>query len=405
LIGKREGKVVPRIAKHKRNLTALTVQRAKAIGGKATRIWDAKCPGLVLTIQPSGSRSFSFVYSRAGDSQWINLGPIYLADARRIAHKLRAEIAEGRDPLSERQAQRQSLTFAALHSRYVEEYAKLHNKSWKQAHYLVVTYILPRLGKLDAKLITRGDVRTVMGKIKRPIVANQVLKAASAVFTWAVGQEIINANPARGITANPVTARDRVLSDTEVKLFWDALDNVNPIVTAAALRTVLLTGQRPGEVAHMCKEHIKDGWWEMPGKPSDNWPGTKNGASHRVWLTEEVRALLPVNNATGFVFATARGRPVAKLDDAMRSISAKLKLEPPVRPHDLRRTFGSTVTALGHGRQAMDRMLNHSDNSVGAVYDRHSYSAEDRRIMESVARHFMAIVSGCSGDTVVRGRF
>ena len=75
--------------------------------------------------------------------------------------------------------------------------------------------------------------------------------------------------------------------------FWSALDDIQRI-RALALRMILLTGQRPGEVAHMRYEHIRDGWWEMPGKPDPalGWPGTKNGRSHRVWLPEPARAIL-----------------------------------------------------------------------------------------------------------------
>ena len=55
---------------------------------------------------------------------------------------------------------------------------------------------------------------------------------------------------------------------------------------------ILLTGQRPGEVAAMEREHIVEGWWQMPGKPQGDWPGTKNGRDHRVWLSEPAQALI-----------------------------------------------------------------------------------------------------------------
>ena len=70
-------------------------------------------------------------------------------------------------------------------------------------------------------------------------------------------------------------------------------------------------------------------------------------------------------------------------------------------PHDLRRTFGSTVTRLGFGRQAMDRILNHADHSVGSVYDRHGYGTEDQHIMEAVASHIIGLAEGRPGDNVL----
>ena len=57
-----------------------------------------------------------------------------------------------------------------------------------------------------------------------------------------------------------------MLSDAEVPLVWSAFDDAGLIV-GSALKLILLLGQRPGEVAHMRHEHIKDGWREMPGDP------------------------------------------------------------------------------------------------------------------------------------------
>jgi integrase len=64
---------------------------------------------------------------------------------------------------------------------------------------------------------------------------------------------------------------------------------------------------------------------------------------------------------------------------------------PRCTPHDLRRTFGSTVTRLGFSRDAMNRLLNHADKSIGSVYDRYGYEAEDQKIWEAVAEHVLAL--------------
>jgi integrase len=107
--------------------------------------------------------------------------------------------------------------------------------------------------------------------------------------------------------------------------------------------------------------------------------------------------------STGYVFATVNGYAVS-VDSVMRSICQKLNIER-ATPHDLRRTFGSTVTALGFGRSAMDRLLNHKSGGVGAVYDRYSYEAEDQRIMEAVASKIMMLVTGNAQSNVVIGNF
>jgi integrase len=173
------------------------------------------------------------------------------------------------------------------------------------------------------------------------------------------------------------------------------------------LKAILLTGQRPGEVAHMRREHIVDGWWQMPGEPNHklNWPGTKNGASHRVWLSSAARSVIaePADDdaKSGLVFAGQHGKAIKKLDVAMRTISDKLGVEP-VTPHDLRRTFSSKVTGLGFGIDAMNRVTNHKEGGIASVYDRHSYADENKQIMENVAEHLMSLVEDQPDDRVVK---
>ena len=111
-----------------------------------------------------------------------------------------------------------------------------------------------------------------------------MLAAASAIFSWAIRQEIVTVNPCKLVDRNPTTDRERVLSDAEVALLWPRLD--------PALRLILLTGQRPGEVAAMQREHIADGWWQLPGKPQGDLAGDQERPDHRVVLSEPAQALI-----------------------------------------------------------------------------------------------------------------
>jgi len=130
-------------------------------------------------------------------------------------------------------------------------------------------------GALRANSITRADVRAVMSKIDAPILANQVLASASAIFTWATKQELLTNNPARGVERNATVSRERVLSDTEVPLFWQAFSEAG--APGMALQVLLLTGQRPGEVTHMRHDQITDGWWTLSGAPDaeKGWRGIR----------------------------------------------------------------------------------------------------------------------------------
>jgi integrase len=389
-------------APRKLRLTELKVRKART-SDTATIIWDSVQRGLALRVQPTGGKSWYCVYTRHGRSRWLRLGhadAIGLADARTLAAEAMLAVARGKDPAAEKKAERGAGTFAELHDKYLEQHAKKVNKSWRQADALVRRFALPRWGKLQASTITRGDVKVLMASIDAPTVANQTLAAISAVFTWGMREEIVAANPCKLVARNATTSRERVLSESEVPMFWKALDEVER-VTAAALKAVLLTGQRPGEVAHMRHEHLKDGWWELPGAPvpSLGWLGTKNGESHRVWIPQAARALI-ADDSTGFVFMNARGGAVNDLDTAMRDICRKLSIER-ATPHDLRRTHGTTITKLKFGRDAMNRVQNHKEGGVTDTYDRHGYADENKTIMEAVAARIMALAEGRPDDNVV----
>jgi integrase len=397
-----------RPARHRR-LTEMFVRRVRP-EAYTFNAWDLKQAGLVLRVQATGARAWKVVYRHAGRPRWFHIGDaraIGLSDARRMAAGIMLKAAEGKDPAAERKAARGAGTFAELAERYLVEHAKKKNKSWRQADALVRRYLLPRWAKLQAKNVTRSDVRAVMTKIEAPVLANQVLAAASAIFSWAVKQEIVAVNPCRGIDRNETRSRERVLSDGEIARFWSAFDSAG-LIRGSILKAIPLTGQRPGEVSHMRHEHIDGGWWTLPGKPDPKlqWNGTKNGESHRVWLPQAVRDIVAEvtgeGAVTGFVFAGPRGAPVDGLDGAMRAICVELGVNEKATPHDLRRTHGTTITKLKFGRDAMNRIQNHKEGGIADVYDIHDYAEENKRVMEAVAARILAIAEGrAPADNVV----
>jgi integrase len=393
---------------NKQKLTSLTVTKLRPTA-KPYLIWDTVQRGLALLIQPSGHRSFKLIYRHHNRQRWFTIGAadaVSLADARKLAAELMLRVIKGEDPAADKRAARGTGTFADLASRYLEQHAKKRNKSWKQGDATIRRYVLPHWGKLPAESITRADVKAMMRRLENiPSAANQTLAAVSAVFTWAMREEILPNNPCKLVQGNPTRSRERILSATEIPAVWPAFDDAGPIV-GTALKLILLLGQRPGEVTHMRFEHLRDGFWEMPGQPIESiWPGTKNGCAHRVPLSKTARELIAEvpGKATGYVFATANGNPL-NLDRVMRDVCRKVNIER-ATPHDLRRTFGSTVTSLGFGRDAMDRLLNHKSHGVGAVYDRYSYEAEDLRIVEAVASKIMTLVYDTGSSNVVIAKF
>jgi Arm DNA-binding domain len=210
-------------APNKRKLSEIFLQKLKPQARTFT-VWDSHQPGLAVLVQPTGSKAWKCIYRFHGRPRWYHIGDadaFGLADARKLASRVMYQVAEGKDPASEKKAERSKGTFEELATRYVEVYAKHKNKSWKQADALVRRHLLPRWGKLQAADVSRSDVKAMITRIEAPIVANQVLASASAIFAWAIREEIgqVKVNPCQRVDRNKTNKRARVLSDSEIPKF------------------------------------------------------------------------------------------------------------------------------------------------------------------------------------------
>ena len=109
-------------------------------------------------------------------------------------------------------------------------------------------------GDRDIHDIAKRDVIDLLDGIAdsgRVVSANRVRSYLGTFFNWAVDRDIIATSPAQGV--KPVAkerSRDRVLSDDEIRLFWRACDDLG-FPWGPLGQTLLLTGQRLGEVAGM----------------------------------------------------------------------------------------------------------------------------------------------------------
>ena len=115
----------------------------------------------------------------------------------------------------------------------------------------------------------------------------------------------------------------------------------------------------------------------------------ENGQTHRVWLPEAVRQIIGESKAPKASFSQGTA-----LSTAMRGICRTLGVNDKVTPHDLRRTHGSTITRLGFGRDAINRIENHREGGIADVYDQYEYAEENKRVMEAVAVRLLALATG-----------
>ena len=374
------------------------VIRALELPDKAYRIWyDGDISGFGIRVTKAGARSFVMNYRIEGRERRLTIGswPSWTATAaRNRAKELRREIEQGLDPLGSKEKRRTAPTFAYIAEQYLERHASKKKSGYRDAEYLRRD-VLPHWGKRKAEDIKRRHIIALVEAkaATAPIAANRLLACVSKVFNWAISRDLLEMNPCIQVQAPGIeTARDRVLSESEIAKFWAGLDGARMSAeVGTVLRLILITAQRPGEVCEMEWADIDGDWWTVPARKA------KNGLSHRVPLGKMALGELERyrENGSRWVFRSHRGeKPIHThaLAGAVRRNDC-FGLDH-FSPRDLRRSAATGMGSLGVQRFVLARVLNHVESDVTSVYDRASYDGDKRKALAKWDRRLQQIVTG-----------
>jgi integrase len=292
-----------------------------------------------------------------------------------------------------------------------------HKKSGKESLRLLKNDCLPVWGKKKVKTIRRRDIVLLLDDIEKraPITRNRVHGALSRLFNFAAERGIIEDSPCVRIRKLTEKGRTRVLDDDEIRHLWCALDpeQIKPMdayrLTKLALKVILLTGQRPGEVVGMRWAEIKDDVWYIPAERM------KNGDQHNVPLTtlalETIDQARHLSGDSEFVFrSTHRDGPMSAraLSRAIVSHWEAIGIKEKFTPHDLRRTVRTRLAELGIDDVIAERVLGHKLQGIMRVYNQHSYEIEKRQALEKwerKLRHIVGIEEPGKGNVIEFKRF
>jgi integrase len=212
--------------------------------------------------------------------------------------------------------------------------------------------------------------------------ANRIRALLHAILGWASGTGRIEANPAAGIPRPfEEKARDRVLSEDEIRAIWAGLDAApGEAASKVAMRLCLVLGQRPKEIVHLAKEHLSlDA--PMPTMIIAS-SEAKNRETHIVPLTDFAvklfrEALVLARDAT-WVFPAPGGRgPLAP--HALTHIVSRAKRKSggtflgvsDVRLYDFRRTVATGLGEMGFPDEMIGRLLNHRGAKSRSITSKH----------------------------------
>lgn len=382
-------------------------------------LWDDELKGFGLRVTAKDARSYVYQYRMGGRearTRRFTIGghgsPYTPASAREEAKRLAVLVGRGIDPASadkERRRQAVDLAFASYVDTFATGYLKVHWTRWEENKALLNREPVTVIGDTPLPLITRSQLSTVWDKLQdRPAVAKLAHATMRKLFRWAVERGDIDRSPMEG-TKGPATvpARDRVLSDHEVALAWNAAADLGGVL-CAFYRLLIATGQRRDEVAQLDWGEIDQDTavWTLPGARA------KNGEQHFVPLSPLAIATLSAVAGKekwpkrGWVFSTNGKVPISgfskaksRLDTAMRALVIKVEGDdapaiPAWRVHDIRRTVATGFQRLGVRFEVTEAVLNHisgSRSGIAGVYQRHDWKEEKRAALDAWSTKILSL--------------
>lgn len=320
-----------------RPLHKLTDAAAKSDHLKPGRHGDGG--GLYLSVSPSGSKSWVFMWNRDGKRREMGLGPypaVSLAAARKRAGEHRITVAEGRDPIAEKSKQAEP-TFAECVPLFLDSMeASWRNEKHRAQWRMTLTDYCRGIAAKKVSEVDTQDVLKVLNPIwqTKPETASRLRGRLERVLDfakvkgWRSGE-----NPAlwRGHLKNVLPARRKLtrghhaaMPYRDVPAFVKRLQAA-PAMAARALEFLILTAARSGEVygARWSEIDLDKKVWTIPADRM------KAGAEHRVPLSDRAAAIVSALNEvrlSEFVFPGQRtNRPLSSA--AMEMLLRRMKAD------------------------------------------------------------------------------
>ncbi|GEC15272.1 tyrosine-type recombinase/integrase [Nitrobacter winogradskyi] len=392
-------------------------------------IADGEIRGFVARKLSSGKVTFGYRYrDAAGKQKWHGLGimgSITPDEARTLAKKRAGEVADGRDPSAERatakaEAAKASRASSNTVNAILDDFVMRHAsklRSEDQITSALDRYVRPQIGETSIYELKRRQIVEMLDSVEDkagPVMADRVLAHVRKAFNWQAARDDDFLSPiVRGMarTKPKERARQRVLTDDEIRDIWHALETADaPSCYPRYVKMLLLTMTRRNESADMNAVEIDGDLWTIPGERY------KNKLDHVIPLPPDAKALIGTKpqgfkGNNWFVFSTTDGkRPFSGFSKAKASLDAEIakrrKAEgrakmPRWTLHDLRRTARTLMSRAKVPEDHAERAMGHVIAGVRGTYDRYSFLDEKREAFQRLA-DLVAIILKPPAKNVVR---
>lgn len=360
--------------------------------------------GFGLKVTPKGKKVFVLRYNVEGKDRLMTVGDYgtwSLTAARTKATEYRRKIDDGADILQQRRTKRIEGTVGDMVDKWCLAHAdKL--KSGKAIRGTLERHLVPALGDRKITEVRRAEFIEVIAGLAEssPRQASLLLSYCKQMMTWCEDREIIEYNPIATLKAKNVAkgmtskTRTRTLTDDEIRVFWNTKPDGMSRATWLALKFILTTGQRPGEVCLAEQSELKGNVWTIPkehrGKTDDE---------QVVPLTDTALELIEQGAGKVHLFERYKGQSMDVNALAM-AVRRWLGEDTPDRwkPHDLRRTMRTGLAAAKVQEVVAELTIGHVRKGIAGVYDHHRYFEEKRAALEAWERRLLLVLKGKPAD-------
>ncbi|MCP9270084.1 tyrosine-type recombinase/integrase [Xenorhabdus sp. XENO-1] len=398
-------------------LTDLAIKRAKP-QEKSYTLADGN--GLSLLVDTNGSKGWRYRYQFAGKTKMISLGiypVVTLTEARAKRDEARKLVANGINPSEARKAEKTAAinqtenTFKNIALEWFEGRKDRWSVGYREDMMDAFEKdVFPYIGDrpiADIKPLELLDVLSIMEKRGATEKLKKVRQRCGEVWTYAIITGRAEYNPAPDL-ARAFIPHQREhyahLSVDEMPEFLCSIDKyMGSQIVRTALRMLILTGVRPGELrkAEWSEIDLDKAVWTIPAEKM------KMRRTHVVPLSEQVIALLkqiyPISGSYQYVFPSRTDYRNHLSDMALNTMIRRMGYAGLATGHGFRHTMSTILHDQNYNTAWVEKQLAHVDkNSIRGTYNHAQYLDGRREMLQWYADYMEALENG---SNVVHGKF